>query len=138
MAEEKGRYDDIINIPHHISMYHPQMSITSRAAQFAPFAAVVGYDSAIYETARHTDAKIELDESRIEYLDTKLRCILLEKAAKPMIQITYFKADKTKHGGKYITVKSRIKKFDDYRKEIVLENNQRIFINDLYDIKDIN
>ena len=65
-------YDDIINLPHHVSERHPQMSMYNRAAQFAPFAALTGHGSAITEAARLTDAEQELSESEAEILDRKL------------------------------------------------------------------
>ena len=65
-------YDDIIDMPHHVSERHPQMSMYNRAAQFAPFAALTGHDSAIMETARLTDAEKELSESEADVLDRKL------------------------------------------------------------------
>ena len=54
MSPEPGTYDDIIGLPHHVSKTHPQMSLHDRAAQFAPFAALVGYEEVIDETARDT------------------------------------------------------------------------------------
>ena len=55
-----GNYDDIINLPHHISKTHPRLSIEQRAAQFAPFAALTGYDEQIKETARLTENRIDI------------------------------------------------------------------------------
>ncbi len=66
-------YDDIINLPHHVSQKHPQMSMLNRAAQFSPFAALTGYDAAIRESARLTDRKVELGEDAKEDLSKKLR-----------------------------------------------------------------
>lgn len=63
------RYDDIINRSHHISETHPQMSIMNRAAQFSPFAALVGYEDALEEISRHTDAKMALEEDAKEIQD---------------------------------------------------------------------
>ena len=64
------KYDDIINLPHHVSLTHPHMSRLDRAAQFSPFAALTGYDAAIKETARLTDKKVELGEYELEELNT--------------------------------------------------------------------
>ena len=56
-----GKYDEIMGLPHHVSKTRPQMPMSDRAAQFAPFAALTGYDAAIKETGRLTDERIELD-----------------------------------------------------------------------------
>ena len=57
-----GKYDDIINMSHHVSKRHPQMSLEARSAQFAPFAALTGYGDVINETGRLTNEKIEIDD----------------------------------------------------------------------------
>ena len=62
--EPSHEYDDIIDLPHHVSAERPHMPMTDRAAQFSPFAALTGYDAAIVETARLTDEKRELRELR--------------------------------------------------------------------------
>lgn len=96
-------YDDIINLPHHTSVSRPHMSAHDRAAQFSPFAALTGYGSAIAETARLTDARVELDEYTKADLNEKL-CIMQERIAQqPEVSITYFQPDKVKTGGAYIT-----------------------------------
>ena len=64
-----GNYEDIINLPHHVSTTRPQMSMIDRAAQFSPFAALTGYDAAIKETGRLTDEKIEMDEEALNILN---------------------------------------------------------------------
>ena len=71
-----NRYDEIINLPHHVSKTRPQMPMSDRAAQFAPFAALTGYDSAIKETGRLTDERIELDEEALTALDLKYQLLM--------------------------------------------------------------
>lgn len=95
-------YADIINLPHHVSTVHPQMSMAQRAAQFSPFAALVGYEDVIDETARQTDSKRELDETEKIELDRKLCVIESHLAEKPLVEIEYFIPDKTKAGGEYV------------------------------------
>lgn len=68
-------YDDIINLPHHVSAKRPQMSMLDRAAQFAPFAALTGYDAAIKETGRLTEERIELDEESLNMLNMKFQSL---------------------------------------------------------------
>ena len=95
-------YADIINLPHHVSTVHPQMSMAQRAAQFSPFAALVGYEDVIDETARQTDSKRELDETEKAELDRKLCVIESHLAEKPVVEIEFFVPDKTKAGGEYV------------------------------------
>ena len=101
-------YDDIINLPHHVSERHPQMSMYNRAAQFAPFAALTGHDSAITEAARLTEAEEELAESDAEVLNRKL-AYLQSLDEKPTISVTYFVPDDKKEGGSYHTATGIVK-----------------------------
>lgn len=126
-----GKYDDIINLPHHVSKNYPQMSMYSRAAQFAPFAALTGYEGQIKETARLTNDRIDLDEELKSILDSKLQDKLNTKQT---VEFTYFVPDLKKDGGKYVTVSGIIKKIDEYKQVIVLENKQEIPIKEIIDI----
>ena len=78
-------YDDIINLPHHQSKNHPHMSMHDRAAQFAPFAALTGYDDAVKEARRLTDSKPELDENKLEELDQKLADLMIRMKNTPKL-----------------------------------------------------
>ena len=127
-----NKYDDIINMPRHISSKHPQMKIIDRAAQFAPFAALTGHKESINEASRITDSKKELDENQKEILNNKLNYILLNLDKLLEIKITYFQADLKKSGGKYVTVLASIKKIGEYNKVLVLNNGKKIKIDDLY------
>ena len=135
---EKGKYDDIINLPHHVSKTHPQMSMEARAAQFAPFAALTGYEDEIDETVRVTDEKVELNEEQKDKLNRKLQEIK-KLVAKPILSITYFVPDLRKEGGKYVTSTGIFKKIDEYKKIIVLEDGVEIpicnIVELLYDTK---
>ena len=104
----KHPYDDIIDMPHHVSERHPQMSMYNRAAQFAPFAALTGHDAAITEAARLTDAELELSESDAEVLNRKL-AYLQSLDEKPTISVTYFVPDDKKEGGSYHTATGIVK-----------------------------
>jgi hypothetical protein len=95
-------YADIINLPHHVSTVHPQMTMAQRAAQFSPFAALVGYEDVIEETTRQTDSKRELDESEKAELNRKLSILASLLKEKPVVEIEYFVPDKTKAGGEYM------------------------------------
>lgn len=109
-----GKYDKIIDLPHHQSKKHPQMPLYDRAAQFAPFAALTGYDDLVEETARVTDEKIELGESQREVLDRQQAFIAIHINEKPLIEVTYFVADTKKSGGKYVVKSGNLKRIDDY------------------------
>lgn len=138
-------YDDIIDMPHHVSDHHSHMSVHDRAAQFAPFAALTGHGAAIAETARLTEEKRELCESQKEVLDQRLVNIM-HNAGEPYVKVEYFVDDERKSGGRYVTVFGRIKKIDDYRHVMVLEAMEKqhteshiteILLDDIYDIQDI-
>ena len=91
-----NRYDKIINLPHHVSKTRSQMPMSDRAAQFAPFAALTGYESAIKETGRLTDERIELDEEALTALDMKYQLLMDAFDDAPEVTITYFQPDERK------------------------------------------
>lgn len=129
-----NKYEDIINIDHHVSTRHPSMSREARAAQFAPFAALTGYDRAIKETARLTDEKIEIDEGLKTILNNKLQIIIQNIKYNPEIAFTYFIKDNQKEGGQYITTKGNVKKIDINNGYIILSDKIKIIINDIINI----
>ena len=138
MNNNTNKYDYIINLPRHISKKQPQMTIESRAAQFAPFAALTGHADAIRETARLTDERIELDEEIKKIIDIKLQIIQEQISLNPKITITYFVPDKRKSGGEYITIIGNAKKIDYYNGLIIFINNMEIPINEIIEIEIIN
>lgn len=129
-----GDYDDIINLPHHVSPSRAHMPVSDRAAQFAPFAALTGYGDVIKETARQTDARLELTEDEKEELNRRLRSACLP-GEKPEIAVTYFIPDKKKSGGAYHTVSGKVRRIDTDKKELVLEDKVRIALDDIVDIR---
>ena len=131
---KEKNYEDIINLPHHVSPIHPPMPLSDRAAQFAPFAALTGYGEVIKETARVTDCKPELSESEKAELDYKLRMACDYPGEKPVLTITYFVPDQRKAGGSYHTISGQIKKIDDYQKQVILLDKTRIDIDCILDI----
>ena len=108
----KDQYDDIINLPHHVSKTRPQMSMVDRAAQFSPFAALTGYDAAIKETGRLTDEKVNLSEEEKEALDRKQQILMEWLGDHPALTITFFVPDEKKSGGAYMTKSGNLKKID--------------------------
>ena len=105
-------YDDIITLPHPEPQNHPRMSRWQRAAQFSPFAALVGYDAVIEETARLTDRETELDSDRIKELDTVLKALHSDIGSQPAVAVTYFCPDVRKQGGSYKVKSGKLIKID--------------------------
>ena len=124
------KYDDIINLPHHVSSVHKPMPMIKRAAQFAPFSALTGYEDVIEESARLTDDRIEPDEGVLEELDRRIR---EAAAAKAEVTVTYFAPDSKKAGGKYVEATGRIKRIGTGM--IVLDSGDRIPAEDVTDIR---
>ena len=120
-----GKYDDIIDLPHHISDNHTQMPMEKRAAQFAPFAALSGHNEAIHETIRQTDKKAELSEDEMINISKK---ILKAIKTGSRVAINYFIPDKRKEGGTYTTVKGIIRKLDEEERNLIMERGEKIFI----------
>lgn len=129
------KYDDIINLPHHVSSTRPHMSIEERAAQFSPFAALTGHEDAIKETARQTEREIILDENELEILDEKLKAILSDKSDNKNIKVVYYIPDENKNGGKYVECSGRVKKMDEYRHVLVMEDGTEINVGRIADIQ---
>lgn len=131
----KNNYDDIVNLPHHVSETRPRMPMKDRAAQFSPFAALTGYDSAIKETGRLTDAKIELGEEALSILNMKFQVLLDNLDDSPEVIFTYFKPDERKAGGAYIDVSGTVKKVDDFERLFVMQDGTKIPIDDVLRIE---
>ena len=121
-------YFEILSREHPTSKKHPRMSRMNRAAQFAPFAALTGYEESIEETARLTDHRIELSEYEIEELNAKLNFIQEHIKERPEVTITYFQPDERKEGGSYITVSGKVRRIDEANKVLVFEDEKIICI----------
>lgn len=130
-----GPYDDIINLPHHVSKTRPHMSQSNRAAQFSPFAALTGYDAAIKETGRLTFERLELGEDAKEILNRKHAYLSERIAAQPLITITYFSPDEKKAGGSYVTVTKRLLKIDAVERMLSFADGDKIPLDDVADIE---
>lgn len=133
--QKNGAYDDIIDLPHHVSTTRPRMSRLGRAAQFAPFAALTGYGAAIKEKARLTDERSELGEYELMELNAGIHMLMERIDEYPQVEITYFKPDEHKDGGAYLTVKSRAKRLNEYDRFILLEDGTEIPFDDIYKIE---
>lgn len=119
-----AKYDDIINLPHPVSTRHARMTMIDRGAQFAPFAALVGYEAVIRESARLTEAESYLDEDGKELLDRKLRYIADHLGELAEITFLVFEQDEWKPGGSYLPISGKVKKIDLYRRAIYLEDGR--------------
>ena len=129
-----NNYEDIINLSRP-STSHIKLGIDSRASQFSPYAALVGYEEKIRETARLTDKKIEITEEEVEKLNNELNIISEHIKEKPNVVITYFVKDRKKAGGKYITKEGNVKQIDSVNKLVIFKDNIRINMRDILSIK---
>lgn len=127
----KKSYDDIIDLPHHVSTAHPQMSLENRAAQFSPFAAVVGYDAAIEEKGRLTESRISLSDTEIEEVNRVLQYKISHINESPIITLTAFREDELKEGGAYYMYSGVLKKYLEIEKTLVFSDGREIRIDDI-------
>ena len=135
MENISHKYDDIINLPHHVSKNHPQMSLHDRAAQFSPFAALTGHKAAINEIARLTDEKQILSEDVIAKLNEQLNLIKENIGTNQTVTITYFVPDDKKLGGAYISHIGVVKKIDEYNHTVIMTDKTVIPIEQISEIQ---
>ncbi len=127
-------YDDMKHLSRPQYDDFPPMSISDRAAQFSPFAALVGYDDAVAETARLTDSRLELTEDEMSELNTNLNRLLDCLDEQPEIKVTYFVPDEKKSGGRYAEKVGVVRIYDEYSQELVFMDKVRINIQDIVDL----
>ncbi len=132
---QEKNYSDIINLPHHVSDRHIPMSRENRAAQFAPFAALTGYDDAVREAARLTEEKEKLSDEEKRILDMKLAILDEHASEKPQVSIRYFLPDERKTGGKYVCISVMLHKIDRAESALITMDKRRIPLSDIADIK---
>ena len=132
---ERFPYEDIVDLPHHISKKHPQPTMADRAARFAPFAAITGYEEMVLEEARVTDERIEMDESSKAALNEKLNMILEVVDEQPEVSITYFEPDKKKSGGAYVNITGIVKRIDEYEHFVIMTDGKKINIDEIYNLQ---
>lgn len=129
-----SKYDDIIHLSHHVSRTRKPMPMINRAAQFAPFAALIGHDEAITETARQTTPKRILSSDEQEILSKRLAYAIDHIGERPNLTFTYFIPDTLKDGGRYVTITGVIRKYDALEKTVVLETNEILLIDNILSI----
>ena len=128
-------YEEIINLPHHQSKEHPQMTNHDRAAQFMPFAALKGYDDEIAETARETGERIELGEDTIAALNDTLHRLQEVIKQRPLVRVTYFVPDSRKDGGSYESHEGKLRRIVEVERQLVFEDGKTISIEDIQSIE---
>ncbi|MCR4956556.1 MAG: YolD-like family protein [Lachnospiraceae bacterium] len=133
----RDKYSDMLHMPHPVSKKHPPMAPENRAAQFAPFAAVVGHEDAIDETARLTEDRIWLDDG----LTNKINAILQQVKEQPKdtlkVRIRYFLPDDKKEGGSYPECTGTVRKIDEYKSKIIMSDNTEIVMDNIVDMERI-
>lgn len=130
-----GRYDDMLEMPHHQSETRPHMSMVDRAAQFAPFAALTGYDGQVKEAGRLTEQKIELDETEKQVLNNRFSLLHEHLGDRLLVKITHFKQDLRKEGGAYCIKTGILKKIDAQTQSIVFEDGEMIRMQDVLTVE---
>ncbi len=134
MSGKDFPYEDIIGLPHPVSLRHKPMERLDRAAQFAPFAALTGYGEAVEETARLTDGRISITDEMRDELDRRMRLLVSAGYSAPPAEITYFVEDGRKDGGRYVKRKGRIAKLDRVRRRLIMEDGSEIAAEDIFTI----
>lgn len=130
------KYDYLINQPRPAST-RPKMSAVDRAAQFSSFAALIGLDEQLDETARLVDSKIELSEDEAAMLNGKfqdLAQMLNKNGKRPQIKVRYFVPDERKNGGAYVTKIGAVKRIDDVFFKLLFTDGAEIDVSDVLDL----
>ena len=128
-------YEDIVNLPHHVSRNRPQMPLRDRAAQFAPFAALTGYGEAIDETARWTEERREMDENERAVLDSRLRFLSTRLEEQPQVEIEHFVPDSRKTGGAYVRTEGRLAAIFPASRTLMFADGTSISTDDITEIE---
>ena len=135
MKEPVDKYKKYIDLPHHVSSKYPHISLYDRSAQFAPFAALTGYEELIEEEGRLTSDRIEINEEAKFQLDVKMQRLMERASQMPLVSITYFVPDEKKNGGKYVTLDEEIKKIDILKHVIVTVSSTVIPVDEIVDMQ---
>ena len=128
-------YEDIMNLRRPQYPDHPPMPIHDRAAQFSPFAALVGYDDAVAETARLTDRRREISEEELRELNEAVASLSECIATRPLVTVDYFIPDARKEGGRYESKTGNLRTIDTYHREVVFTDGEKISLDLMYAIK---
>ncbi len=129
-----SRYDDIINLPHHVSKTRKPMSMADRAAQFAPFAALSGHNEALAETVRQTSPKEILSQDELDRLSARLTCVIEHMTERNELSFVYYVPDEVKDGGKYVELTGIPKRYDEYERVLVMSDGRMLPIDNILTI----
>lgn len=129
--DDPNRYDDMLDMPHHVSPTRPRMSRLDRAAQFAPFAALTGFGAAITEADRAPERRIEPGEAEVAELAEKLRILEARQSEQPEISVTYFIPDARKDGGHYEAAEGRLKRVRPAEYQLTFTDGRTFDIDDI-------
>ena len=124
-------YDDMVALPRPKLDRRLPMPMRNRAAQFAPFAALTGYEEAVQEAGRRTEGRIELSEDAAEELNRRLCFVRDHIREAPKITVTWFVPDARKDGGDYRTVTDHAAAWKAHRRVLVLKNGTEIKVQDI-------
>lgn len=136
MNENIDKYKDILELPHHVSTERKQMSLYDRAAQFAPFAALTGFDEDVEETERTTDKMTEISEDRLVRMNESLNILMERIKEQPEVVLTVFEEDDKKAGGSYKRIKGRLKRYDETERTLYFTDGNTISLDMVTDIEE--
>lgn len=134
--ELEDNYSDIIHHQRPEQPFHERMSIEKRAAQFAPFAALTGFETAVAETARTTQSETLLSDNEQEKLNIALNEIL-SLPQQPIVQIIHFIPDGIKSGGTYACTTTRELSLDNTKQYLIADKNNYIYLKNIIRIRKI-
>ncbi len=137
MGKQKSEksYDDILYMPHYESSKHPPMSRKDRAAQFAPFSALTGHQSALNETARLTSSEVLLAEDAKAYLNEQFQYLKQSIGGEQITKIIYFVPDSSKSGGAYQEYSGVVRKIDEVYRTLIFKDQKEISLDCIVDIQ---
>lgn len=128
-------YNDIIDIHYHSSGRHRAMPLCDRAAQFAPFAALTGFDALIEESERYTDTRPELCDDDADMINKQLAELIRNISCLPSVEVVYFREDKYKSGGSFITKAGQVRLIDTVNRQMIFCDKTVLSIDDLIHIE---
>jgi hypothetical protein len=137
MSENGGKYKDMLDLPHHVSAERKHMPLLDRAAQFAPFAALTGFEDDVEEKERLTDEFIDLAEDELNSLNERFSQFLDRIGERPDVILKVFEQDSRKEGGKVVQIRGRIKRFDEIERMLYFADGKSISLDNIVDIGEI-
>ena len=133
MGKKVERYSDIIDLPHHQSVRRPYMASYNRAAQFAPFSALVGYEDMVQDTVslQAMEKKKVLGEDDRKVLDEKLQILWKHVEESPEIKIVFYNESSVR------SVIGNLKRIKEYPLQLIFEQGMQIDGEDILSIQGI-